>query len=340
MSKSISAYERPLIAIFQKGILWFCLRGCCGSWLQTLTSLGWGTGYRSLLKHNWSKMNSYHFWPLRGFKSISRTVRHLKWGKERISKNLDIGKLSSERPMRKLFRDLLPDEVPLMIHSIWAPLLIYFWDILWHPDSEFLLCLLYSQAAFVGLQAVPVLQLTEMISIGVKMARGWRDGDKLVQLPWFRRMPGPWEPRLWRHCLKNPRRFMCTVWCLMSCCKALRFVCLVLDFVFFSRKQVGTVNVLALDCEGVEAQHRDKSTTGRHPTLFHPDPSCTQMIYSGHDCAILKGLMDACKNRREWWALSTPVAALSSFPICLIQLWKAKHIQSLIKPRLRFVQYW
>ena len=23
---------------------------------------------------------------------------------------------------------------------------------------------------------------------------------------------------------------------------------------------------------------------------------------AGHDCAILKGLMDACKKRREWWA--------------------------------------
>lgn len=38
----------------------------------------------------------------------------------------------------------------------------------------------------------------------------------------------------------------------------------------FQESQVGTVNVLALDCEG-------------------------------HDCAILKGLMDACKKRREWY---------------------------------------
>eukprot|EP00435_Cladocopium_sp_Y103_P041749 s441_g11.t1 len=42
----------------------------------------------------------------------------------------------------------------------------------------------------------------------------------------------------------------------------------------FQESQVGTVNVLALDCEG-------------------------------HDCAILKGLMDACKKRREWWFFSS-----------------------------------
>ncbi|CAJ1432853.1 unnamed protein product [Effrenium voratum] len=46
----------------------------------------------------------------------------------------------------------------------------------------------------------------------------------------------------------------------------------------FQQNQVGTIGVLALDCEG-------------------------------HDCAILKGLITACQQRREWCADLTPPSA-------------------------------
>ena len=46
--------------------------------------------------------------------------------------------------------------------------------------------------------------------------------------------------------------------------------------------------------------------------LFH----CSEMS-SGHDCAILKGLMDACKKRREWWAHVSMRSLLAWLDGCL-----------------------